>query len=267
MADQSITARKIKGINKIGLYTLVRKEVVRFLKVYMQTLVAPAVTTLLFYTVFALAFGGIDRDIGGNVPFLTFLAPGLIMMSMVQNAFANTSSSLIISKVQGNIVDILMPPLSSGEILTGFLSGAVLRGLAVGTITLCFLSVFAPITIHSVPTIIMFAILGTYMLGALGVIAGIWCERFDHMAAFTNFIVTPMTFLSGTFYRINMLPEIWQNIAHLNPFFYMIDGFRYGFIGQSDGNITIGIIMLVVMNALLTVLCYKLLKSGYKIKS
>lgn len=250
----------------IGLYTLIYREVGRFINVYTQTIIAPMVTTLMFYTVFALAFGGAEREIHG-ISFMAFIAPGLIMMTMVQNAFANTSSSMVISKVQGNIIDILMPPLSAMEIYIGYTVGSVLRGLVVGVCTTLVLALFAPIQIYSFPMIFAFAFLGTMMLGSLGLAAGIWSEKFDHIAAVTNFIVTPLTFLSGTFYSIDMMPPIWQMIAHFNPFFFMIDGFRYGFIGQADSNIYIGLVILVVMNAGLAVLSYRMIKTGYKIKS
>lgn len=266
MINQFSNQKRITGINKVGLLTLIKREVFRFLNVYTQTIVAPMVTTLMFYTVFALAFGGLERQIGG-ISFLAFLGPGLVMMTMVQNAFANTSSSLVISKVQGNIVDVLMPPLSAMEVFIGFVTGAVLRGLVVGACTATALSLFAPMQIHSFAAIITFAVLGTFMLGSLGIAAGIWSEKFDHIAAVTNFIVTPMTFLSGTFYNIDALPGIWQNIAYFNPFFYMIDGFRYGFIGQADGNILIGLCVLMACNIGLSTLSYRMIKAGYKIKS
>lgn len=266
MINQFPQGRKIEGINKIGLLTLIRREVSRFLNVYTQTIIAPMVTTLMFYTVFALAFDGGSREING-VSFLAFLAPGLVMMTMVQNAFANTSSSFVISKVQGNIVDVLMPPLSAMEIFTGYVVGAVLRGLLVGLCTALALSIFAPMQIYSLPIILAFAFLGTLMLGSLGIAAGIWSDRFDHIAAVTNFIVTPMTFLSGTFYNIEVLPEIWQNIARFNPFFYMIDGFRYGFIGTADSNIVVGLLFLSLCNIGLMTLSYRMIKTGYKIKS
>ena len=257
---------KIKTINTIGLYTLTKREIDRFIAVYMQTIVAPVVTTLLFYTIFALAFGGIARKIG-DVPFLEFLAPGLIMMTMVQNAFANTSSSMVISKVQGNIVDILLPPLSPMEMLIGFTVGAVARGLIVGAVTCLVVSFFVPITITSIPHVVSFAILGTMMLGCLGLAAGVWSEKFDHIAAVTNFIVTPLTFLSGTFYAVESLPKMWQGLALYNPFFYMIDGFRAGFIGQSDGDPYFGLIFLIGINIALIALTYRMLSTGYKIKS
>ena len=265
-AHSSIEPRFIGQFNRIGLMTLVKKEVGRFLNVYMQTIIAPVVTTLLFYTVFALAFGGITQMIG-EIPYLVFLAPGLIMMTMVQNAFSNTSSSIVISKVQGNIVDVLMPPLSATEIYIGFILGGLLRGLCVGLCAGIVMSLFVPIHIHSIPYIIGFAVMGTMMLASLGLAGGIWSEKFDHIAAVTNFLVTPLTFLSGTFYSIERLPEVWQTVAHYNPFFHMIDGFRYGFIGQADGSPLVGVMFLAAINVILMVVCLRMLKTGYKIKS
>lgn len=262
----SLSPRKIPRINIIGLQTLIRKEVGRFLNVYTQTIIAPMVTTLLFYAVFALAFGGIARMVG-NVPYMAFIAPGLIMMTMVQNAFANTSSSIVIAKVQGNIVDVLMPPLSAREFFTGYAVGGVLRGLCVGVATGVIVYLFVGLTVHSLLSIVAFAVLGTMMLSSLGLAAGIWSEKFDHIAAVTNFVVTPMTFLSGTFYSIEQLPPFWQNLAHWNPFFYMIDGFRYGFIGHADGNVAIGLVVLSVANIALAWLCLWMIRTGYKIKS
>lgn len=260
-----LTPRKIGRINYVGLYTLIKREVGRFMNVYMQTLVAPVVTTLLYYTIFALAFGGVARSVG-DVPFLEFLAPGLIMMTMVQNAFANTSSSIVIAKVQGNIVDVLMPPLSELELMVGFITGGILRGLLVGVVTGLVMSIFVPVNIHSWWMIIVFAILGNLMLSALGTAAGIWSDKFDHMSAVTNFIITPLTFLSGTFYSIESLPHMWRVLADYNPFFYMIDGFRTGFIGHGDGSVMLGVIILSVMNAALLLLIYVMLRTGYKMK-
>lgn len=256
----------IKGLNIIGLYALIWREVGRYLTVYMQTLVAPVVTTLLFYTIFALAFGGVTREIEGT-PFLQFLIPGLIMMTMVQNAFANTSSSIVISKIQGNIVDILMPPLSSFELFLGFVIGGILRGLMVGLVTIAIVWVFVPFGIYSWTLICAYAFLGTFMLAALGIIGGILADKFDHMAAFTNFVITPLTFLSGTFYSVESLPKLWHGLALYNPFFYMIDGFRHGFIGWSDGSLTIGLWMLVIINVVLSAAILWMFKTGYKIRS
>lgn len=261
-----LAPRKIKGMNRVGLQTLIEKEVGRFINVYTQTIVAPVITTLLFYAVFALAFGGITRTIG-DTPYLVFLAPGLVMMTMVQNAFANTSSSMVIAKVQGNIVDVLMPPLSAGELYWGYVIGGIFRGLCVGVVVGIVVHLFVGMQIHSLFHIIAFAILGNMMLASIGLAAGIWSQKFDHIAAVTNFLVTPLTFLSGTFYSISQLPGIWQEIALYNPFFYMIDGFRYGFIGHADGNVTIGLLLLLAVNILLALLTLWMLRSGYKIKT
>lgn len=266
MPDTKLEPLRIHGVNAIGLFTLIKREVNRFISVYLQTIVAPVITTLLFYTIFALAFGGIARQVG-DVPFLEFLAPGLVMMTMVQNAFANTSSSVVISKVQGNIVDVLMPPLSELELYIGFTLGSIVRGLIVGFVTCLVVSFFVHIPISSWFLIVAYAFLGTMMLGSLGLAAGIWSEKFDHIAAVTNFIVTPLTFLSGTFYSMDSLPPVWQGLAYYNPFFYMIDGFRAGFIGQSDADPMVGLVVLLVINAVLALASLIMLRTGYKIKS
>lgn len=266
MEIKSITPRTVKGINVIGLATLTRKEISRFMNVYLQTLVAPVITTLLFYTIFALAFGG-DVRMVGDIPFMKFLAPGLIMMTMVQNAFANTSSSLVIAKVQGNIVDVLMPPLSAAEIVTGYVLGAVARGMAVGTVTVAVMALFAPIAVHSIAAIVGFALLGNILLAGLGIVGGIWSQKFDHIAAVTNFFITPLTFLSGTFYSIESLPGVWRTLAHYNPFFHMIDGFRYGFTGHADSDIVMGALLLLAIDLSLLWAAWRMLKCGYKVKS
>lgn len=262
---QALKPRQIRGINRIGLWTFTRKEVSRFMAVHLQTVAAPAITTLLFYAIFSLAFGGLRREING-VPYMAFLAPGLIMMSMVQNAFMNSSSSIVIAKIQGNIVDVLMSPLNASELLFGYIAGGVVRGLVVGTATGIVLSFVAPLHFHAVIVIIVFSVLGTTMLSAMGLIAGIWAEKFDHIAAVTNFFVTPMSFLSGTFYSIKSLPETWQTVAFFNPFFYMIDGFRYGFTGQAEGSLVAGITCLLFVDILLLWLAWWMLKTGYKIR-
>lgn len=258
--------KTIGAVNLIGLRTLVGREVGRFINVYSQTIIAPVITTLMFYTVFALAFGGIERLVG-DMPYMTFLAPGLLMMTMVQNAFANTSSSMVIAKVQGNIVDVLMPPLSPLEFYLGYTIGGILRGISVGFATGLALVLFVHLPIAHIGIILLYAVLGTMMLSSLGLAAGIWSDKFDHIAAVTNFVVTPLTFLSGTFYSVSQLPGVWQNLAHFNPFFYMIDGFRYGFIGHADGNVVIGIVLLSIVNIVLSLLTWGMIKSGYKIKS
>jgi ABC-2 type transport system permease protein len=258
--------RDIGTVNWIGLWTLYQREVYRFLKVYTQTIAAPVVTTLLFYAVFALALGGVVR-MAGSVPFLVFLGPGLIVMAMAQNAFANTSSSMVISKVQGNIVDVLMPPLSPLEMAVAYVGGGVTRGMFVGVVTGIAIWVFVPLGIHSPSYILFHGLMASMMLAQLGMIGGIWSEKFDHIAAFTNFVVTPLTFLSGTFYSVDRLPPTFWWLAHFNPFFYMIDGFRYGFIGQSDGTLAIGIAVMLGINAALAALLLRMLSSGYKLKA
>jgi len=259
--------RAIGAVNWRGAWELYVKEVRRFLKVYLQTVAAPIVTTLMFLAIFALALG---RDVSGHVPgvtFTEFLVPGLVMMSLVQNAFANTSSSVIISKVQGSIVDVLMPPLSAGEILAGYALAGVTRGLVVGAAVLAAMAVFATVHIHNVGFILFHALGASLMLSLLGIMAGIWADKFDHMAAVTNFIITPLSFLSGTFYSIDRLPENMQIVAHINPFFYMIDGFRYGFLGHEDALPVTGLVVVAVTNAVLVFGCYRMLKSGYKLKA
>ncbi len=269
-AAQSLTVKNMAqknmdGFNWIGLQTLAMKETARFVNVYSQTLVAPVMTTLLFFAVFALAFGGSGRSMG-DIPYMQFLAPGLVMMTMVQNAFSNTSSSIVISKVQRNIVDVLMPPLSPLELLLGYCAGGVARGLAVGIVTSCVMAFFTDMSIHAIWAVAAFAILGTLMLSLLGILGGLWSEKFDHIAAVTNFIVTPLAFLSGTFYSIERLPPMWQAAAHVDPFFFMIDGFRYGFLGQSDSHPLLGLAVLVGVNAGLFAAAHWMLRTGYKIK-
>ena len=251
--------------NWIGLWSLYVREVRRFMKVYTQTLMAPMVTTLLFLAVFALALGGVDRDVAG-VPFVEFLAPGLVMMSIAQNAFANTSSSVVIAKVQGNIVDTLMPPFTPNELVLGIAMGGTTRGLVVGLVVGIVMSFFVTMSIHNVFFFLFYACAASLMLALLGMIGGIWSEKFDHIAAVTNFVITPLSFLSGTFYSIERLQEFGQFLAHANPFFYMIDGFRYGFTGHSDTNPMIGIAVLCGVVAILWVICHRMIASGYKLK-
>lgn len=254
-------------VNWLGLKTLYMKEVRRFFKVQLQTVWAPAITTLLFLAIFTIALGRAGREIMG-VPFNEFLAPGLIIMGMIQNAFANSSSSLLIAKVQGTIVDVLMPPISSAELMASVVAGAITRGILVGSAVWAAMMLWPgvePLPRHPL-AVIYFAIAGTMLLGLLGAITGLWADKFDHSAAVTNFVVQPLSLLSGTFYTIERLPDFFQQISYANPFFYIIDGFRYGFLGVSDGPVTVGAFVLLGLNILLGVICYLLLKSGWRIK-
>jgi ABC-2 type transport system permease protein len=253
-------------LNLIGLWTLYLKEVRRFLKVPGQTLAAPVVTTLMFLLIFSLALGRSGRVIEG-LPFLEFLAPGLVMMAVIQNAFANTSSSILIGKIQGNIVDILMPPLRPGELMFGLVAGGVTRGLLVAiAVTLAMLP-FVALKIAHPLLALYYALSGSLMLALLGLLAGIWSERFDQMAAVTNFVVTPLSFLSGTFYSIAQLPGPFLIAAHLNPLFYLIDGLRFGFTGHTDGSIAIGAVAVAAVNVGLWLLAHAWIARGYRLKA
>ncbi len=266
VSELSPRIRRFGAVNLVGFWTLYLREVRRFLKVYMQTVAAPVVTTLLFLAVFLLALGGQQRHVG-DIPYVEFLAPGLVMMAMAQNAFANTSSSLMISKMQGNIVDVLMPPLGPSELTWGFALGGVTRGIIVGLVVTATMAVFVPIHVVAPGLVAFYAIAASLLLSVLGMLGGIWADKFDHIAAVTNFIVTPLSFLSGTFYSIERLPAPWHQVALWNPFFYMIDGFRYGFIGRSDGPVWIGVTVMVAVNAALLALCHALIARGYKLKA
>ena len=251
--------------NWIGLWTLYKREVRRFFKVYTQTLLAPMVTSLLFLAVFALALGGAERFIG-DIPFMEFLAPGLIMMTIAQSAFAHTSSSLVVAKVQGNIVDSLMPPFTAHELTFGIALGGATRGIIVGTVVGVAMATIVGSSINHIGYIVFHAAMASLMLSLLGMIGGIWADKFDHIAAVTNFIVTPLSFLSGTFYSIDRLPEAAQIIAKFNPFFYMIDGFRYGFIDHADSSLWVGLFVMVGVNVGLWCLTTWMIASGYKLK-
>jgi ABC-2 type transport system permease protein len=262
----TIGPRHLGRVNWLGLWTLTSKEVRRFVKVYFQTIVAPVVTTLMFLAIFALAIGRASLDVGG-VPFSQFLAPGLIMMAMTQNAFANTSSSLIIAKVQGNIVDVLMPPLSPLELTLAFALGGVIRGLVVGLAVALTMACFVHLPLSHPAIILYHAVMASLMLSLLGMIGGIWADKFDHMAAVTNFIVTPLSFLSGTFYSIDRLPEGFHLFALANPFFYMIDGFRYGFINHADSSLSLGLLVVGASDLILLVVAFRMFATGYKLKA
>lgn len=252
--------------NPIGLWTLYSREVRRFAKVYTQTLMAPVVTTMLFLAVFTLALGQHRPDVHG-VPFSQFLGPGLVMMAIAQNAFANTSSSIVISKIQGNIVDTLMPPLSTTELVAGFAGGGLTRGVAVGVTVAVFMAFVVTMSVANPFLVIFHGLAASLMMSLIGIIAGVWSDKFDHMAAVTNFVITPLAFLSGTFYSIERLPEFARVIAHLNPFFYMIDGFRAGFIGHADAPVWVGVAVMTGVNAVLWAISHRMFATGYKLKS
>jgi len=257
-----------RSVNGLGLMTLTLREIRRFLKVYVQTVLAPVATTLIFLAVFVLAMGdSMARTLVDGLPFPVFLAPGLIMMAMAQNAFANTSSSLVIAKIQGNIVDVLMAPLSAAELSIAYTLGGVVRGLVVGLAVSLAMLPFVPLQIHSIAAILFYAVMASAMLSLLGVAGGIWADKFDHIAAVTNFIVTPLSFLSGTFYSIERLPDSLRFLAHINPFFYMIDGFRFGFTGHADASLLSGGLLLAGCNLGLGWLVWSMFRSGYKLKA
>lgn len=261
--------RQYGSMNWLGLWTLCLRETRRFWKVGMQTLFAPVVSSLLMLFVFKLAFGQGNGGMVGGVDFATFLAPGVVMMAILNNAFANTSSSLIIAKVQGNSVDFLMPPLSPLELTIGFLSGAVTRGVLVGIVTYAAVWILqiTPFQIANLFAVIYFSVVASLLMGAVGLIGGIWADKFDHMAAVQNFVIMPLTMLSGTFYPIGRLPEPFVSISHFNPFFQIIDGFRYGFTGHAESDLLFGGAMSTVITLALCVWCWALLKRGYKLKA
>ena len=252
--------------NFMSIWTLFKKEVYRFLKVGIQTVIGPAISSLLFLAIFTLALGRSVNSING-VALAEFIAPGLIMMTMLQNSFANSASSIGQAKFQGNIVDILMAPLGDLELTIGYIGGSIARGLICGIVTTFGILLFLPLQIHSFSTLIFYSFMGCLMMGSLGTMVGIWADKWDQQQGITNFIVLPLTFLSGTFYSISRLPEFWQNFAKFNPFFYNIDGFRYSFIGKSDGSLIIGATSIIIINSLLIFFCYLMFRSGYKLKS
>lgn len=263
----------IGGMNRTGLQTLYMKEVKRFLKVQTQTIWAPAVTTLLFLVIFTVAMGRGGREVLG-VPFATFVAPGLVMMGMMQNAFANSSFSLLGGKMQGTIIDYLMPPLSEGELMIGIIGAAVTRAVLVGLAVTGAMMLWPGVHLAAAHpwAIVWFGLMGASMLALFGLLTSLWAEKFDHNAAVTNFVIQPLSLLSGTFYVIHNLAPLFQAISRANPFFYVISGFRFGFLGRSDiGNTNEAVIGaaagLGLFNLLLAFVAYRLLKSGWKLKS
>lgn len=249
----------------VGFRTLLYKEVLRFWKVSFQTVAAPVLTAILYL----LIFGHVLEDrvrVYDQISYTAFLVPGLVMMSILQNAFANSSSSLIQSKITGNLVFVLLPPLSHWEMFGAYVTAAIVRGLAVGLGVLLVTVWFADLHVANVAWIVVFALLGAGMLGTLGLIAGIWAEKFDQLAAFQNFLIMPATFLSGVFYSIHSLPAFWQTVSHANPFFYMIDGFRHGFFGVSDVSPWFSLAVVASAFAVVAAIALRLLQSGYKLR-
>jgi len=262
----------IRSVNWGGLGTLYVKEVRRFFKVQLQTLWAPAITTLLFLIVFTVATGA-KRPVlvgGATVPFADFIAPGLIIsQGMMGPAFANASFSLLVGKIQGTIVDYLQPPLSTGELLAALVGGAMTRAVLVGLIVWAAMALYPGV--HVTPrhplAVVWFGLLGAAFLSFLGVLTSIWAEKFDHAAAVTNFVVAPLSLLSGTFYSVDLLAPAFRTFSHLNPFFYTISGFRYGFLGTADSPVLLGSVVMLVLDAALGLACYALLKRGWRLKS
>jgi ABC-2 type transport system permease protein len=248
-----------------GFLTLLYKELLRVWKISFQTIAAPILTALLYLAVFAYALEGRVR-VFDTVPYATFLVPGLAMMSMLQNAFANSSSSFIQSKVTGNLVFVLLPPLSHWEFFGAYVAAAMVRGLVVGLGVVAVTAPLVGLPMAHPQWSLVFALLGTGVLGTLGLVAGIWADKFDQLAGFQNFVIMPFTFLAGVFYSVRSLPELWQKVSHFNPFFYMIDGFRYGFFGASDVNPYVSVSIVAVFLMLLSVGALALLRSGYKIR-
>jgi len=250
-------------VNWGGLRTLYVKEVRRFFKVQLQTIWAPAITTLMFLVIFSVALGRGDRMVMGT-SFANFIAPGLIMMGMMQNAFANSSFSLLVGKIQGTIVDYLMPPLSTGELLSAMIAAAMTRAALVGGAV--WLAMLLWPGVNVVPqhlwAVIWFGVMGSALLSFLGILTSIWAEKFDHAAAVTNFVIQPLSLLSGTFYSVDALHGVFHAISHANPFFYIISGFRYGFLGTADSPIVVGAVLLLVVNCALAALCYTILARG-----
>jgi ABC-2 type transport system permease protein len=260
--------RTIGSVNWVGLKTLYVKEVRRFMKVQLQTIWAPSVTTLLFLVIFTVAFGREGAVVMGK-PFADFIAPGLIVMGMIQNAFANSSFSLLVGKIQGTIVDYLMPPLSNAELLVAMVGAAVTRAFAVGGAVWLAMMFWPGVHVSMLHPFVAlwFGLMGSILVALLGVLTSIWAEKFDHAAVVSNFVIAPLSLLSGTFYSVDKLSPTFQAISHANPFFYIISGFRYGFLGTTDSNIMLGGTVLLVVNVALAIFTYLLLRSGWKIKA
>jgi ABC-2 type transport system permease protein len=258
--------RRFGRVNWLGLWTLCGREVRRFLAVWTQTLLAPLVTAALFVLIFTFAVGTTREAVMG-VPFAHFLAPGILMMTVIQNSFANVSSSIVISKVQGNIVDTLMPPLSGGELVAGYLAGGIVRGVVVAVAIVAVLFPVIGVGVQNPALALLYTVLGGAFLGAVGIVAGVYANKFDQIAAITNFIVTPLSFLSGTFYSFDDLPGWMWALAHVNPVFYLIDGLRYAVLGVSDSSPWLGMAVVVGATAAICALAWWMFRTGYRLKS
>tara|TARA_B100000989_G_scaffold284519_1_gene251406 strand:+ start:60 stop:869 length:810 start_codon:yes stop_codon:yes gene_type:complete len=253
-------------VNWIGIYSLYCKETLRFLSVFGQTIIGPIITAILFFVVISIAVGSERENVLG-VEFITFLAPGLIAMQFISQSFAHSSSSILMGKVMGNIVDLVGAPLSSAEVTFSVIFSSITRAFIICFLSIIVFSFFIEIKINNFFVLLIYLFLSSFILGAAGFIAGLWAEKFDHMATVTNFIIVPLSFLSGTFYSVEKLPYVIKTLSFYNPFFYMIDGFRYSFIGSGDGSIIFGISYLLILSLIFWLIAYFLYKKGYKIKS
>ena len=268
--------RRFGRFNTLGVWTLYKKEVLRFLKVVTQTIAAPVIQSLLFLFIFSVVISA-TRTTSYSVPFPAFMAPGLIMMQIIQNSFANTASSLLVSKIQGNVVDFLMPPLSAGELTLAFAAGGATRGVVVGAVSWIAMAIYLTFvepesaasfnSIEHIWAILFFAVGASLILSFIGILSGMWAEKFDHMATVTNFVIMPSALLSGTFYSVSQMPGLLQTVSQFNPVFYLIDGFRYGFTGMHDSNLMVGVTIVIVLNIVLGIWCHALFRSGYRLKA
>lgn len=258
--------RRFGRVNWLGTWTLIYREIRRFMNVWSQTIMAPLINAGLFLIIFTLAIGPQRGDVMG-VSFVTFLAPGILTMTVIQNAFANTSSSLASAKVQGNIVDTLMPPLSAAELVVGYIGGAVARGALVAVVIAIGAMLFLGVGLQHPGWVLVFVVLGSILMGGLGMIAGIFANKFDQLSAISNFLITPLAFLSGTFYSFDALPAVMQAMSQANPFFYIIDGVRYGMIGVSDSNPWIGLVVVGAASFVVVGICWRWMKTGYRLKA
>ena len=261
-----IGIRRFGYINWIGAYSLYKKETLRFLTVFGQTIIGPVGTAILFLLVISLAIGKERANVLG-VPYIEFLAPGLIAMQIIQQSFSHSSSSILMGKIMQNIVDIVGAPLSEGEVTISIILASITRAVLISAISVIVFSFFLELTIKNYLIFFIYLFLSGFILGAAGIIAGLWADKFDHMATVTNFIIVPLSFLSGTFYSLDKLPSILENISYFNPFFHMIDGFRYSFINNLDGSLKFGIVYLSILSLIMWLISYYLYKKGYKIKS